>query len=64
MFGKFESQNFIREICLCLKHEIYLPNSYVINKDEIGEEMYFIDEGKVSVLAEDNRTVIHVFEKS
>eukprot|EP00350_Pseudokeronopsis_sp_OXSARD2_P006353 CAMPEP_0170553612 /NCGR_PEP_ID=MMETSP0211-20121228/11448_1 /TAXON_ID=311385 /ORGANISM="Pseudokeronopsis sp., Strain OXSARD2" /LENGTH=420 /DNA_ID=CAMNT_0010862065 /DNA_START=505 /DNA_END=1764 /DNA_ORIENTATION=- len=53
----------MREICLCLKHKIYLPNSFIIQKDEIGEEMYFIDEGKVSVLNADNQSVINVLEK-
>jgi hypothetical protein len=47
LFGAFESENFMREICLCLKHRIYLPKSYIIMKDEYGEEMFFIDEGKV-----------------
>jgi len=58
MFGKFGSENFIREICLCLQHSIYLPNTYIINKDDFGVEMFFIAEGQVSVVAGDKRTVL------
>jgi len=45
MFGKFNSENFLKDICLKLEHVIYLPNSFIINKDDLGLEMFFIAEG-------------------
>jgi hypothetical protein len=32
MFGKFNSDNFIKDICLYLEHMIYLPNTFIVNK--------------------------------
>jgi CRP-like cAMP-binding protein len=63
MFGKFNSENFIKEICLYLEHVIFLPDSFIVIKGEIGEEMYFIAEGSVNVLAEDKKSVLKTLNK-
>ncbi len=47
MFNAFKSDNLIREISSVLTNAIFLPGDYIIYKDQIGEEMYFIVEGSV-----------------
>ena len=47
MFKTFKSDNLIREISSVLTNVIFLPGDYIIYKDQIGEEMYFIVEGSV-----------------
>ena len=42
MFSQFRSDNLIRELGSALDNLIYLPGDYIIHKDDIGEEMYFI----------------------
>jgi len=63
MFGQFGSESFVREISLLLEHQIFMPNTYIISKGQVGEEMYFIDEGRVSILHEDQRSVIAQLER-
>ena len=63
MFGKFNSENFIKDICLYLEHVIFKPDNYIILKDEIGEEMYFIAEGSVNVLGTDKKTILKTLNK-
>ena len=63
MFGKFGSENLIRDLSSVLKQTIYLPGDFIILKGDIGEEMYFIAEGSVLILAADKRTVISTLSK-
>ncbi len=32
-----------------VKHMLYLPNQVIVNKGDIGHEMYFIHKGRVEV---------------
>ena len=57
MFSKHGSQNFLRDISIVLRNAIFLPGDYIIYKDDVGDEMYFIAEGTVFVIGEDKRTV-------
>lgn len=59
MFGSFGSENLIRNVSTALEQCIYLPGDFIILKDDIGDEMYFIAEGRVYILAADKRTVIN-----
>ena len=45
------SETLIQLMSTKLKPEIYLPHDYIIYQDDIGEEMYFIVEGNIDVLA-------------
>ena len=63
MFGKFNSENFIKDICLYLENVIFMPDSYIVIKDEKGEEMFFIAEGSVNVLAVDKKTILKTLNK-
>ncbi|CAI2367548.1 unnamed protein product [Moneuplotes crassus] len=59
MFKSFGSENLIKDISTSLVQTIYLPGDFIILKDDIGEEMYFIAEGSVYILAADKRTVLN-----
>lgn len=63
MFKGFKSENLIKELCCALQNTIYMPGDYIIIKDQIGEEMYFIIEGTVQVIAGDKTTVITTLTK-
>lgn len=45
MFNSFKSDNLIREVAAVLTNVIYTPGDYIIYKDQVGEEMFFIVEG-------------------
>lgn len=51
------SDNLIQTIATNLIPEIYLPADYIIFKNDIGKEMFFIIEGSVDVLTPDNKKV-------
>lgn len=51
------SDSLKREMALNMRSAIYLPNEVIINYGDIGEEMYFISRGKVSVLSADMKTI-------
>ena len=40
-----------------------MPGDYIIQKDQIGEEMYFIQEGTVHVIGGDKSTVLKKLTK-
>lgn len=63
IFKHFGSENLIKDISSALKQTIYLPGDFIIIKDDIGEEMYFIAEGSVYILAADKRTVLNTLGK-
>jgi len=53
MFSQFKSENLIRELAYILENSIFLPGDYIIYKNDFGEEMYFIVEGRVYIIAAD-----------
>lgn len=63
MFKQFGSENLIKDVSKVLKQTIYLPGDLIILKDDIGDEMYFIAEGVVYILAADKRTVLNTLNK-
>ena len=63
MFKAFESDNLMRDIASVLTNVIYMPGDYIIYKDQIGEEMYFIVEGQVQIIAADKQTVLKTLSK-
>ena len=63
MFKRFGSENLIKDLSAVLKQAIYLPGDFIILKGDIGEEMYFIAEGSVYILAADKRTVLNTLGK-
>lgn len=43
--------------------QIFLPDDYIINKGEVGEEMYFIMKGEVLIIASDKQTIVAKLKK-
>jgi CRP-like cAMP-binding protein len=63
MFKSFQSENLIRELSFAMKTAIYMPGDFIITKDEDGEEMFFIIEGTVQVIAGEKSTVVKTLSK-
>ena len=63
MFKEFKSDNMIKELSLALTGHIYLPDDIIIKKGEIGYEMYFLVEGSVHVLGDDQTSVVKTLAK-
>ena len=63
MFKKLGSENLIKDLSSVLGQAIYLPGDFIILKGDIGEEMYFIAEGSVYILAADKRTVLNTLSR-
>jgi len=63
IFNEINISFLIKEIAIVLKESIFLPNDYIVYKDDIGMEMYFIIEGKVHVLSPKESQVIKTLEK-
>ena len=47
---EFNSPVIMRKIANILNPQIFLENDYIIVKDEVGEEMFFVISGCVAVL--------------
>ncbi len=63
MFKKFGSESLIWDLSWWLEPAVWVPGDYIVVKDDLAEEMYFIAEGTVYVIAEDKRTVVSVLDK-
>lgn len=47
-----------------LEKQLFLKDDYIIFKDDIGEEMYFIISGSVYILASNDETVVATLDKT
>eukprot|EP01006_Ploeotia_vitrea_P017570 TRINITY_DN48773_c0_g1_i1.p1 TRINITY_DN48773_c0_g1~~TRINITY_DN48773_c0_g1_i1.p1 ORF type:complete len:542 (+),score=56.35 TRINITY_DN48773_c0_g1_i1:27-1652(+) len=52
-----DDTEFINEIVKCLKPRVCLPNSFVVRKGEVGNEMFFISRGELNVVSDDDKVV-------
>lgn len=57
VFNDFGCLNFIRQVSYHIETEHFLPGDYIMHKGDIGEEIYFIAEGRVALVAPDKHTV-------
>lgn len=57
-FFKKTNKDFIGEIILQLKTEIFLPGDYIFKKGDVGDCMYFIGSGSVNVLSADETSTL------
>ena len=48
----------MRQIAILLEPEIFLANDYIVYKDDIGDEMFFITTGRVNVLSTNEERVL------
>ena len=46
---------FVRQLVKFVTLDFYMPDEYVIRKDDVGKEMFFIQRGVCHVLADDER---------
>ncbi len=54
---KGANTGFIKQIILNLKPMVFTPGDYIVNKGDIGTEMFFISKGFVEVVSEDGKIV-------
>jgi hypothetical protein len=50
-------EDFIREIVVALKPNVFSPGDIIVRRGELGEEMFFINRGIVEVISEDGQDV-------
>eukprot|EP00667_Euglena_gracilis_P004863 EG_transcript_4893 len=53
-----DDEAFISEVVKCLKPQIFLPNSFVVRKGEVGTQMFFIYRGELAVVSDDDQVVL------
>ena len=63
LFWSANSEELIEKISIALNPRIYLTGDYIIYKNDIGEEMYFIMEGSVNVISPEGNKVIKELNK-
>ncbi|KAM7538140.1 hypothetical protein Aperf_G00000068921 [Anoplocephala perfoliata] len=51
------------ELVLKLKLQVFSPGDYICRKGDIGKEMYIVKRGKISVVADDGKTVFVTLEE-
>eukprot|EP00971_Amphidinium_carterae_P258262 5126482-Amphidinium_carterae.1 len=57
VYFKDKNQNYILEVIRALQDQIYLPGDYVTRRGELGESMFFIATGNVTVLVPDASSI-------
>ena len=59
-FNKLKFNEGLMDIAMLLEEKLYLKDDYIIQKDDIGEEMFFIVKGSVKIMAEDEKTILKI----
>ncbi|ORZ40800.1 hypothetical protein BCR44DRAFT_64382 [Catenaria anguillulae PL171] len=54
LFAKADDA-FIRAVCMALQPVLFLEGDYIINKDDLGAEMYLVHRGHVQIIAVDKQ---------
>ncbi|GAA49977.1 potassium/sodium hyperpolarization-activated cyclic nucleotide-gated channel 4 [Clonorchis sinensis] len=52
-FFTFADQNFVSEVIIKLRYEVFQPGDLIIKEGTIGSKMYFIQEGIVDIVTRD-----------
>ncbi|KAF7257661.1 hypothetical protein EG68_05405 [Paragonimus skrjabini miyazakii] len=63
-FFTFADQNFVSEVIIKLRYEVFQPGDLIIKEGTIGTKMYFIQEGIVDIVTRDNETVTSLSDGS
>ena len=51
-------ETFVRQIVKLVILDFYMPHDFIIRKDDVGKEMFFIQSGLCHVLADDEQTAL------
>ncbi len=57
-FFRDASESFIQDITLCLEPVVFTPGDIIIQKDDPGYEVFFINSGAVDVMGDDGTTIV------
>lgn len=57
-YFKQTDKDFITDIIMQIKPLVFLPGDYIVKKGEMGHCMYFISNGSVQVMSEDESSII------
>ncbi|XP_064635102.1 uncharacterized protein LOC135492519 [Lineus longissimus] len=49
---------FIRQLSMKIKPALCLPHQFLVNRGDIGQQMYYIHRGEVEILGEDDESVV------
>lgn len=58
LLSDINSESLMEQIAVALSPRVYFPEDFIIYKNDIAEEMYFIIEGHVDIFSPDNKNVI------
>eukprot|EP00854_Cymbomonas_tetramitiformis_P027385 gene27385-33739_t len=59
-FFKSVSESFLKEVCMVLVQEIFLPGDMVVNCGDLANELYFVSRGQLQVTSGDGKTLFKV----
>ncbi len=57
-FFQNADENLMRDLVMILRPRVFLPDTKIIEKDEMGTCMYIVSSGKVDILSDDEESVI------
>jgi len=63
-FFTHADHNFVSDVVTKLEFEVFLPGDVIIRHGTIGNKMYFIQEGIVDVVAENQRIITSLSDGS
>jgi hyperpolarization activated cyclic nucleotide-gated potassium channel 2 len=63
-FFTHADHNFVSDVVTKLQYEVFLPGDVIIRYGTVGTKMYFIQEGIVDIIAEDQRVVTSLSDGS
>lgn len=63
-FFTHADHNFVSDVVTKLQYEVFLPGDIIIRYGTVGTKMYFIQEGIVDIVGEDQRVVTSLSDGS
>ncbi|VDQ01980.1 unnamed protein product [Trichobilharzia regenti] len=63
-FFTFADQNFVSEVVVKLRYEVFQPGDLIIKEGTIGTKMYFIQEGIVDIVTRDGEVATSLSDGS
>ncbi|VDL86488.1 unnamed protein product [Schistocephalus solidus] len=63
-FFTYADQQFVSDVIMKLKYEVFQPGDWIIKEGLIGTKMYFIQEGIVDIVDTDGRVATSLSDGS